>query len=109
MPRNSKNPAAVSQVQGRDPSRIIRPILGVLVVLNLIGAGLVLYPPGGSADSLEQDLVSHAIANGSEARSAAANPPARSRPCKKARGEGDQFLDGYFLRRRTSSSTCSRN
>ncbi len=35
----------------------MRIVLGVLVVLNLVAAGLVLYPPGGSAETLEEDLV----------------------------------------------------
>ena len=47
-------------------SRAPRIILGVLLAANLIAAGLVLYPPGGSADSLERqvaDLQSRAAAN----------------------------------------------
>ncbi len=104
MPRSSKNPAAVNKVQGRDPIRIIRPILGILVVLNLIGAGLVLYPPGGSADSLERNLV---LMQSQLAQKRALLEQTRQHveAVKKARGEGDQFLDGYFLRRRTLSST----
>ena len=104
MPRSSKNPAAVTQVQGRDPIRIIRPILGILVVLNLIGAGLVLYPPGGSADSLERNLIAMQ-SQLAQKRALLEQTRQHLEAVKKARGEGDQFLDGYFLRRRTLSST----
>jgi hypothetical protein len=103
MPRNSKSPAPVNKVQGRDPSRIIRPILGVLVVLNLIGAGLVLYPPGGSADSLDRELASMQTQL-AQKRALLEQTRQHVEAVKKGRGEGDQFLDGYFLPRRTVSS-----
>jgi len=35
---------------------MIRIVLGVLLAINLIGAGLVLFPPGGSAEYLERQL-----------------------------------------------------
>ena len=48
MPRSS-NAAA-------NPAHVFRIVLGVLLVLNLVGAGLVVYPPGGSAEDLENQL-----------------------------------------------------
>jgi hypothetical protein len=103
MPRNSKNTAAPNKVQRRDPSRIIRPILGGLVVLNLVAAGLVLYPPGGSADSLERDLVS-LQSQLNQKRALLEQTQQHVEAVKKARGEGDRFLNDYFLQRRTVSS-----
>jgi len=105
MLRNSKQQAAgKGQNQGKDPSRIIRPILGGLVVLNLIAAGFVLYPPGGSADSLERDLVS--LQNQmAQKRLTLQQTREHAAAVQKGRGEGDQFLGDYFLPRRTVSST----
>jgi type IV pilus assembly protein PilO len=102
MPRNSKTPAA--KVNGRDPSRIIRPILGVLLLLDLVAAGLVLYPPGGSAESLERELVSLQTQM-SQKRELLQQTREHAEAVQKGRGEGDKFLGDYFLERRTVSST----
>lgn len=104
MPRNSKSTAAVNRSQRRDPARIIRPILGILVVLNLIAAGLMLYPPGGSADSLDRDLASMQTQL-AQKRALLEQTKQHVEAVKKGRGEGDEFLDTYFLRQRTVSST----
>jgi hypothetical protein len=77
--------------------------LGALLALNLIAAGLVLFPPGGSADDLERELASlqsqitqkRALLDRSRLNVAA---------IEKARGEGDHFLDDYFLTRRNADS-----
>ena len=55
MPRSS-NPQAVSQKAARPARHGCRVILGVLVGLNLIAAGFVLFPPGGSAEQMEEQL-----------------------------------------------------
>jgi hypothetical protein len=104
MPRNSKSVAAPNQAHGPDPSRIVRPILGALVVLNLVAAGLVLYPPGGSADSLERELVSLQTQI-AQKRTLLQQTKEHAEAVQNGRGEGDQFLDKFFLRRRTVSST----
>jgi hypothetical protein len=82
---------------------MIRIVLGALLALNLIAVGLVLFPPGGSADDLERELAT--------LRSQMAPKRAlleRTRfnviAIEKARGEGDQFLDNHFLTRRTADS-----
>jgi hypothetical protein len=82
---------------------MIRIVLGALLALNLIAVGLVLFPPGGSADDLDRELAT--------LRSQMAPKRAlleRTRfnviAIEKARGEGDQFLDNHFLTRRTADS-----
>src|ERR1051326_7681362 len=110
MPRNSRSqgPAARShgsgaRSQNRDLARNIRIFLGTLLALNLIAAGLLLFPPGGSADDLDRELASlqtqvmqkRALLERSRVNVAA---------IEKARGEGDHFLDNYFLTRRTADS-----
>ena len=108
MPRNSRGPAPGARGQARDLTRDlkrkIRIVLGTLLALNLIAAGLVLFPPGGSADDLERELATlqsqltqkHALLERSRLNVAAV---------EKARGEGDHFLDDYFLNRRVADST----
>src|SRR5512143_2882047 len=110
MPRNSRGlgPGARGQApgargQGPDLTRKIRIVLGTLLVLNLIAVGLVLFPIGGSADDLERALATlqsqlaqkRALLDRSRLNVAA---------IEKARGEGDHFLDDYFLTRRTADS-----
>ncbi|MSV34043.1 MAG: hypothetical protein EXQ47_00380 [Bryobacterales bacterium] len=90
----------MSAPAGRAP----RIILGMLLAANLIAAGLVLYPPGGSADSLERqvaDLQAKAVSN----RALLASTRQHVAAVEKGRAEGDHFLDNYFLARRTAYST----
>ena len=63
MPRNSRTQGSGARSQGpgatsqsRDLATNIRVVLGTLLALNLIAFGLVLFPPGGSADDLEREL-----------------------------------------------------
>jgi hypothetical protein len=104
MPRNSKSQGPAVRSHTRELTRKIRIVLGALLALNVIAAGLVLFPPGGSADDLERELASlqsqimqkRALLERSRLNVAA---------IEKARGEGDRFLTDYFLSRRTADST----
>jgi hypothetical protein len=83
---------------------MVRALLGVLLAGTLVAAGLVLYPPGGSADDLERklaELQSQAVAQ----RALLASTRQHVTAVEKGRSEGEQFLDGYFLARRTAYST----
>ena len=40
----------------RDPQNLVRTVLGALLLANLVAAGLVLFPPGGSAEDLDRQL-----------------------------------------------------
>ena len=105
MPRNSKKnaqgPAASSQ---RTPARTARLVLGVLLGLNLIAAGLVLYPPGGSAEALEQEIVvlQEQIKNG---RVRLQKTQVQASSVEKGRSEADEFLKTNFVARRELPST----
>jgi hypothetical protein len=104
MARNSKGQRTVATGQTRDLKRRVRIILGALLALNLIAAGLLLFPPGGSADDLERefaDLQSQIMQKRALLEHSRLNVTA----VEKARGEGDQFLEDYFLSRRTADST----
>jgi Tfp pilus assembly protein PilO len=89
---------------GNDPQFIVRVVLGALVGANVIAAGLVLFPPGGSAEELDRQLTTlraqlvaqKAMLDQSRQHAAAVD---------KGRDEGGQFLSQYFLPLRTSYST----
>jgi len=85
-------------------AQIARIVLGVLVVLNLTVAGLVLYPPWGSAESLEQDLV-QLQAQVRQSKMRLEESRRNVAAVEKGRGAADEFLNKYFVTRRTIPST----
>jgi Tfp pilus assembly protein PilO len=86
------------------PASVWRILLGVLLVANLVAAALVLYPPGGSADELEQQRLS-LQAQATTRRAQLAQTARHAAAVEKGRSEGDKFLGDYFLARRTAYST----
>jgi len=103
MPRSSKGQGSATRVQGSELTKKIRIILGGLLALNLIAAGLLVFPPGGSADDLEHQLVS--LQSQLAQRRAVLESSRRNvAAVEKARSEGDHFLDEYFLPRRSADS-----
>jgi Tfp pilus assembly protein PilO len=95
---------SLSALRSRDPRALMRTILGLLVVLNLIAAGLVMFPPGGSAEQLEQQLAalqSQALRQ----RKTLVTTREHVAAVEKGRSQGDDFLGNYFLGRRTAYST----
>ena len=103
MAKNSKIKATAA-AKGINKAQIARIALGVLVVLNLVAAGLVLYPPGGSAEALEQDLV-RLQAQVRQAKTKLDESKQHSAAVEKGRGAADEFLGKYFVTRRTVPST----
>ena len=99
MPRNFRIGAS-----WRDPRFMVRVILGALVLANLVLAGLVLFPIGGSAEDLERQLAT--LQTQIQSRQATLE---RTRQhvaaVEKGRSEGDDFLGTYFLSERTAYST----
>jgi hypothetical protein len=88
----------------RDPQTAVRIGLGVLLAANLIAAGLVLFPPGGSAEDLEQQRIS--LQSQLRTRQTALERTREhAAAVEKGRSEGDQFLSGYFLSSRTAFSS----
>jgi hypothetical protein len=104
MPKNFRGQAPGAGGQANDLKRRIRIALGALLALNLIAAGLVLYPPGGSADDLERELATLQT-QVAQKRALLERTRFNVVAIEKARGEGDQFLDKHFLTRRTADST----
>lgn len=88
----------------RDPKAAVRAVLGVLLLANLAAAWFVFQTPGGSLESLESDVL--AAQRTLAARQAALEGAQRAVDlAAKANESGGQFLDVYFLARRTAYST----
>jgi hypothetical protein len=108
MAKNSKSGAAAPAAKTRmTTAQIARIVLGVLLAINLIGVWLMVYPPGGSAEALDQELIalqkrlkdSRVELEGSKQRRTAIT---------QGGGASDEFLTHYFLTRRTVNSTMLR-
>lgn len=87
----------------REPQTIVRLVLGVLLAANIVAAGLVLFPPGGSAEDLERDRVS-LEAQLRTAKTRVDTTRMHASAVEKGRAEGDEFLKQYFLTSRKSFS-----
>lgn len=102
MPRSSNQ--QIATLKSRDPRVVLRVVLGVLVALNLLAAGFVLFPPGGSAEEMEQQLA--ALQSQVAVRSKTIETTRQHvAAIEKGRTQGDQFMANYFLGRRTAYST----
>jgi hypothetical protein len=102
MPKSS----SVQPAKVRDPKFSVRVILGTLLAANLVAAGLLLFPPGGSAEDLGRqmaDLQSQVAAH----RNALEQTRQHALAVQQGRAEGDKFLQDYFLPIRTADQTLS--
>jgi Tfp pilus assembly protein PilO len=88
----------------RDPARAVRAAVGVLLLLNVAAAALVLYPPGGSAESLEAQFA-QLQSQRAQKQALLERTKQHVAAVEKGRTDGDQFLEAYFLARRTAYST----
>src|SRR5258708_30172134 len=85
----------------RNPAHAVRIVVGGLLFFNLVAAGLVLYPPGGSAESLEAQFTS-LQAQVTQKRALVERTRLHASSVEKGRSDGDKFLSEYFLPRRTA-------
>jgi Tfp pilus assembly protein PilO len=74
----------------------LRILLGGLVAANLIAAGMLLFPPGGSAEELEKELA-NLQSQAAAKRSLLEKTRQHVVAVEQGRSEGDQFLGNYFL------------
>ena len=90
-----------SSAQSRNPAHTVRIVLGVLLALNLVAAGLVMFPAGGSAADLDSQLASLQT-QVQRQRVLLETTRQHAAAVEKGRAEGDTFLKDYFLERRTA-------
>jgi hypothetical protein len=80
----------------------VRVLLGVLVAVNLVAAGILLFPPGGSAEDLERELAS-LQSQATTKRALLEKTRQHVAAVELGRAEGDQFMGTYFLTRRAAA------
>ncbi|MEO8027827.1 MAG: hypothetical protein ABI823_15190 [Bryobacteraceae bacterium] len=111
MPKNFKELAGASigslgraGVLGKDPKLAGRIIVGVLLLANLVVFSIAMGWWGGSPEDLEQELTSlrQQVVQRKNALLKAKQVAAK---VDLGRAEGDKFLSGYFLARRSAYST----
>lgn len=88
--------------EGQRRQFAVRVLLGVLLVANLVAAGILLFPPGGSAEDLEKELVS-LQSQATTKRALLEKTRQHVAAVELGRSEGDQFLGTYFLTRRAAA------
>lgn len=87
-----------------NPGAIIRLVVLVLLAANLVAAYLVIRPIGGSPEELTQQLAD--LRTQQRQRQGSLDRTKKLvQKIEAGRGEGDEFMDDYFLPRRTAYST----
>ncbi len=85
----------------KEPKFLLRVLVGVLLAANLIAAGILLFPPGGSAEDLEKELAS-LQSQATTKRALLEKTRQHMAAVQLGRSEGDDFLGNYFLSRRAA-------
>ena len=93
-----------SQLDWRNPSVYMRVILGVLLVGNLAALWLLISPPGGSLEEIEERQLSLRQRTLQQTRSLEQMKLLAAK-VKDSRAAGDKFFSSYFMERRKAAST----
>jgi hypothetical protein len=106
MAKNSKIRGLAPALKGQKwtATQIARAVVGVLVLVNVALAFLVMNPPGGSAEALDEEAV-RLQAQIQQAKSQADVVKKHAAAVTKGRTEADDFLSHYFVTRRTLPTT----
>ncbi|HUS05216.1 MAG TPA: type 4a pilus biogenesis protein PilO [Bryobacteraceae bacterium] len=103
MRKNFKSLALPKNMR-RDPRLIVRVVLGALLLANLAAAFAVFRPFGGSAEELDAQAV--ALRQQVQQKQASVQRlRALAAKIEGGRTAEDEFLNTYFMRRQTASST----
>ncbi len=100
MPRD----LSLKSIDWSNPAVYMRVVLGVLLLGNLVLLGLMLYPPGGSLQELEDRLLSLRQRSLQQSRSLDRMRTLTAK-VKDSRTAGDKFFASYFMDRRKAAST----
>lgn len=103
MARNSSEPGP-ARGRGRDPKFTVRAILGALLAANLVAAGLIVFPPGGSAEALARQMAALQFQLAAN-RASLEQTRQHAAQVEEGRAEGDKFVTDYFLPLRTADNT----
>ena len=103
---NPQNAGVTSMARARDPKFAVRAILGTLLAVNVIAAGLLVFPPGGSADDLSKQTQS-LQAQLTAGQTTLETTRQHALAVKEGRDEGDKFITDYFLPLRTAYNSLN--
>jgi hypothetical protein len=103
MLKNSSAPNSFT-ARSRDPRVVVRAILGALLAANLVAAGFLLFPPGGSPEALAKQMA-ELQTQVAASRATLEQTRQHALQVEEGRAEGDKFLANYFLPLRTSDKT----
>jgi len=87
-----------------NPGAIIRLVVLVLLTGNLVAAYFVIRPPGGSPEELTQQLADLRTQQ-RQRQGSLERTKKLVQKIEAGRGEGDEFMDDYFLPRREAYSS----
>lgn len=106
MPRSIKLSVLASAFHGlwKDPKKTVRVLIGALLVANLAAAWQVYRPWGGSSEDLERQMTGLRTQL-QQHQQALDRSRALLAKVAKGRTAGDQFMNQYFLDRRTEYSS----
>ena len=88
----------------KDPSQVLRVALGTLLLLNLIAAALVAFPPGGSPEQLQRQL-QQLQADIKQRGALVQKTRLITAKVDRGRTEGDEFMKEYVLDGKSTYST----
>jgi Tfp pilus assembly protein PilO len=91
-------------IEWRNPSVYMRVVLGVLLLGNLIALWMLLFPPGGSLEEIEERLISLRQRNLQQSRSLEQMKTLQAK-VQESRAAGEKFFASYFMERRKAAST----
>jgi hypothetical protein len=97
-----RNGAPGAARQFTDTKLVLRVLVGALLAANLIAAGILLFPPGGSAEDLEKELAS-LQSQATTKRALLEKTRQHLAAVELGRAEGDDFMGNYFLSRRAAA------
>lgn len=88
----------------RNPGVFMRLVLGVLLLGNLVALYMLLFPPGGSLEELDQRFVMNRQQNVQKTRDLERLRVLAAK-VQESRLAGDKFFASYFMSRRKAAST----
>lgn len=80
----------------------LRGLIGVLLLANVVAAGILMFPPGGSAEDLDKELAT-LQSQVQTKRVLLEKTRQHVSAVELGRSEGDEFLGQYFLSRRAAA------
>jgi len=93
----------ISRIDWREPRVYMRLVLGVLLVGNVVALAMLMFPPGGSLEELDQSYVIQRQQSALQVKNVERMRMLAVK-VQESRAQGDAFLESYFMQRRKAAS-----